>query len=130
MTSELLRNIERWEATVEKAHAANEALREATREAHSTIKALRQAEKDAKVAADYVAKVLVEKSEDLIGEKVRTGLEMFKADLDEAMRRGEAAVLKRFDTIANELLYDGGRQPKGLTVFEEIAKRNIRQGGS
>ena len=94
-----------------------EMIREATRGAHEAVQALKQAKKDLKDTWDLIDGEI----EKLIAAHVAAGLKGYDAALQNAIKKAEAAMNKRFDDLADILLGEDARA-KGWPL-KEFAER-------
>jgi hypothetical protein len=113
----LLEQVERFEQ-------ASAELRDAIREAHSATKALNQACKEADAHCRNIIDAASIGVQHRIDEAMKAGLAHYAQDLERAIKEGADRVNKRFDQIANTLMF-GNSQGRGDNVFEQIIKKSI-----
>ena len=109
------------EQRIQRAEAAAETLRDATREANETIKGLRLATREATREFDTRVAAVSGATERTIHEIVEAGLDRYKATLDKAIASATQAVYDRFDLLATIML---GEERTERPV-SELLKRHL-----
>jgi biopolymer transport protein ExbB/TolQ len=106
------------------AEAVGTAIRDAVREGHTLLRDLKAATKEARDVLAAIDQHIYDRVDETIDREVKEGLDRYQEALTEAIERADAAVNKRFDTLASILL---GEDPKsrreGKPTLVELAEQ-------
>lgn len=109
------------------AEAVGTRIRDALREGHALLRDLKAATREARDALAAVDQRIHDRIDEKLDREVADGLARYQSALEAAIERADAAVYKRFDTLADILM---GEDPKsrreGKPSLIELAEQRQR----
>lgn len=100
-------------------------LRAATREAHETIQSLRSVIKEGREVVALIEDAGRQTVEDRIDHQVAAGLARYGDSITTAIDNAQAAVDKRFDTLADILLGETKAERRKGETLTDLAQRAV-----
>jgi len=129
------RNVaERKQPTDSRVQAEVDTLREVIREAHEAVQGVREAIREARQAQVVIAATVEHLLASGLVDEVHRGMAKVGTAIEEAIKKAEAGVDRRFDTISDLLLGKPGRDSQDVDlelvayVYNEIRRIQAAEG--